>query len=438
MVRSGLTIGVAGSALAAILMLSAIISPAGAAALDGAVEMSTDSAGLPTLDNYWASPKASGIVPLFIAPGVAPSSAFINNNASDSFSQSLVLGDNVFTIFASQEGKTDPFFGLNLYFDSSTSPAISVVAPFDTGTAPAFTAATGAETFCDVGADLSARTLNCTPGGLSFVDGSEAITLTQYFFATSSVYGNLELVNDSGVGSGSTDAVGQFTLDVTKTTTVPEPGTLALMAGALIAFGVTRLRHPASPRQRWRASRASLAAIAVLGLVSVSPSAFAGTITYTMSPTALDSSPATLTAGGVTETVTGTFSIDSVTVAVTAFDMSVSGPFLTHTFDTLADAALLPTDFDIRELDPNFLLQLVFTNSLLSGSLDPMAASNSQQGLVVPELISDGVDFDPTSVTGSADPVPEPATMPVLGAALAIMLLFRMAKRRGSLRAPEA
>ncbi len=146
---------------------------------------------------------------------------------------SLLSGANGFRLLATQAANhPESFIGINLFFNNSLTPSISAYASMRTNSGPTsfvadnsnFTPAT----------DWSPNN-HAVPaaGTLSCVIDNQQITLTDFFWATPSVY-SLDSVGDYSTGSdGLLDYVGGINLSVT---TVPEPGTCTLLVVAIAGY----------------------------------------------------------------------------------------------------------------------------------------------------------------------------------------------------------
>jgi hypothetical protein len=169
-------------------------------------------------NNVWIQSVSSG---LFLN---GPSDAAARPNIS------LSSGTSTFTLFGNP-GANQNYFGINLFFDGAGTPSISVYAPMKT--------ATGADVFYANSASVTAPPTSPSPyipgaGTLSFVSGSERITVTDFYWATPSLL-NLDLVGSTSIGAdGVKDFVGGITLTVTQ---VPEPQ-VALWLAAISALGI--------------------------------------------------------------------------------------------------------------------------------------------------------------------------------------------------------
>jgi len=155
----------------------------------------------------------------------ASGGAFLNG-PTDTAAQpniSLSLGVHSFRIL-SAPGIDNPNFGINLFFNGSQYPSISAFGPM-------LTSAQQPHIFAADGAAVTPQAFppnGNLPGAgtLSFVSGNELVTLTDFYWATPSVYG-LDLTGQFSTGAdGQLDYVGGITLNVTA---VPEPQAPALL-----------------------------------------------------------------------------------------------------------------------------------------------------------------------------------------------------------------
>jgi hypothetical protein len=175
----------------------------------------------------------TGLGGAIINPGDGPTT---------SISVPLGVGIHTFHLFA-QPFLVPSSFGLNLFLNADNSnPAISVFAAANgslLGPFPPFFANSSTNTI-----DLIPNTVPAA-GTLTFTDGQFQATLTDYRWSLPGVH-NLDRVSFFGSDpNGSTDFVGQFTLEVTETSQVPEPSSLALAGiGVLTWIGVRARRRP--------------------------------------------------------------------------------------------------------------------------------------------------------------------------------------------------
>jgi hypothetical protein len=177
--------------------------------------------------NVWIQSGASG-GPFLNGPS--------NNLAQPNIS--LSSGLTTFRLLA-DPGADNGYFGINLFFNGSSTPSISAYGPMMTGP--------GSHSFS---ADSAQNTPMPFPGAdsgytfpgagtLSFVSGSQLITLTDFYWAKQSV-NNLDLVGQYSTGAdGATDYVGGITLSVTS---VPEPHLSLWAFGCLAGMMVYRNR----------------------------------------------------------------------------------------------------------------------------------------------------------------------------------------------------
>jgi hypothetical protein len=143
--------------------------------------------------------------------------------------------------------------------------------------------------------------------------------------------------------------------------------------------------------------------------------------------------------GGGTDTVTGTFTVDFTTNALTAFNISVSGAVILG-----SSPFTVPNNFNLSGT-PTFVsgqatsgspagevLQLVLQNPL-GNSPDPITEVNFRNGAV------SFTDTFSSSVTGTATPnvnaVPLPATLPLFATGLGALGLLGWRRKKVQTRA---
>ncbi len=148
--------------------------------------------------------------------------------------------------FLAAPGLDAPLFGINLFFNGSSTPSISAFGPM--------LSAPGPHSFVP---DAALHTPMTVPGyntgylfpgagTLSFVQGDQIVTLTDFYWAAQSVAG-VDLTGQSSIGpDGALDYSGGITLSVTP---VPEP---QLSFWALGLLAVCRMRRSLP---RFRAAR---------------------------------------------------------------------------------------------------------------------------------------------------------------------------------------
>lgn len=198
--------------------------------LTDVVVFSTTSSGTWTTPDTWET-RPGGNYNVWIQS--ASSGLFLNGPSDGSVQPNITIpgGSSSFRLFGAP-GLDAGYFGINLFFNGSTTPSISAFGPMST--------TTGSHSFI---ANSATQTPKSVPGfltgyffpgagALSFTQGGQTITLTDFYWAKQSVYG-LDLTGQSAVGAdGSLDYVGGITLSV-----VPEPQ-VAFLAFAGLACGV--------------------------------------------------------------------------------------------------------------------------------------------------------------------------------------------------------
>jgi hypothetical protein len=138
----------------------------------------------------------------------------------------LSVGANSFTLNA-DPGVDVSLIGISLFFNGASTPSISAFGPMLTAPGPHNFVADGAVAT----PGLPSASLVPGAGALSFVSGGELVTLTDFFWATPSIY-NQDLVGTYSTGAdGLSDYVGGITVSVIS---VPEPQ-VALWAIGLLA-----------------------------------------------------------------------------------------------------------------------------------------------------------------------------------------------------------
>jgi hypothetical protein len=258
-----------------VLAIAAPCADAGATSLTGLAEFSTcDDLSLCPAGSFghnnstasgslWDTVGGNQAYNLYIAPGTASSvtnaGQFLNSGntaSSTAINLPLTVGTHTFSIF----GDNHPGYsqGLSLFFDGNNgNPGISVYAPLRTGLIEPPIAADCAPTPV-LGMGLKLAPGACT---LSFFDGKNTITLTDYFWQRSDSLGHaVDLVSATSTNSdGKADFVGQFTLTVSagdsgvagSISAIPEPLSAALFGTGLIGL-LTLLRLGSASSGRGR------------------------------------------------------------------------------------------------------------------------------------------------------------------------------------------
>jgi hypothetical protein len=196
-----------------------------AVTLTSATILSTDVTGSEDGFQYWdtSTGPVNSVYDLWFTagkPGGTPdglTGAFINGptDAAVPINFVLQLGDNSFTLFGAP-GAVFDYHGLNLFFEGHNLPDISVKAPTRTGGAiPPFSANSGASTLTPDGGRAPGA------GTLLFSDGSFAVTLIKFEWASPDVHSLNRVGPYAAVAQGGTDFIGTFTLNVSNAS-VPE------------------------------------------------------------------------------------------------------------------------------------------------------------------------------------------------------------------------
>ena len=149
---------------------------------------------------------------------------------------SLSSGNDAFRMLG-DPGINNGNFGISLFFNGSSTPSISAFGPMLTSPSQphAFTADSAPYTPTVSGANYGSVFPGA--GALTFTSGDQVITLTDFYWATPSVYG-LDLVGQNSIGpDGQLDYVGGISLNVS---TVPEPQFPILALGCLAGMGLFR------------------------------------------------------------------------------------------------------------------------------------------------------------------------------------------------------
>ncbi|HUA38934.1 MAG TPA: hypothetical protein VMA35_11135 [Candidatus Sulfopaludibacter sp.] len=195
--------------------------------LTSIVVFSTDSSGDNVAPDLWDTQPGNNSNQGYFDVWIQSGGIFLNGPL-DSQAQpniSLSSGVNSFTLNA-DPGSDHSQFGISLFFNGAATPSISAFGSMLTAQGPhSFAADSAASTpGLAIGSSVPGA------GTLSFISGGELITLTDFFWATPSVY-NQDLVGQYSTGAnGLPDYVGGMTLSVTP---VPEPGMPLLAIGLL-------------------------------------------------------------------------------------------------------------------------------------------------------------------------------------------------------------
>jgi hypothetical protein len=212
---------IASAALAIVFCLGA----ARAATLTGAAIFSTDSSGAP-LGQLWNTLGNDVNWNLYLQD----SSGWVNsgNGAATSIDIPLSNGSNTWSLYSQWAFGSIAYMGIDLFFDGATTPGISVFAPVGGGPVLPISSST---TVYGLGGDHAPSAGTDTyvgPGGI-------IVQLTGFSIALSdgsvvSLFDNTPGVNPNYTG-------------LLELQQVPEPGTLPLAGGALLALFATIRRR---------------------------------------------------------------------------------------------------------------------------------------------------------------------------------------------------
>jgi hypothetical protein len=161
--------------------------------------------------------------------------------------------------------------------------------------------------------------------------------------------------------------------------------------------------------------------IAIAAVASAAPiPAIATSMTYTLSPPVIG--------GG--DSIIGVFTIDTAGPTLDAADLLVTGGLGAGTYNS-NPSLLSPETIEVYQPSGGDFLEISFADPLTSDQTDP--ATSAMIGM--PPLAA---GFPPLDVSfqvmsGAADPpaTPEPSSIALLGGALALLLLTRLANLQG-------
>lgn len=230
----------------AVLVLSALMFPAGTMELSGITLFGADADGNQNVRGRWNSGPKDAAWDLFVHEGAAIQSdapvAWLNDAGTNRVRIALTPGEHTFTFHFDAESPFE-WYGLNLFFDDS-APGISAVVPLAQPENAALLRANAAP--MTMGLPIStapgAGRLSETnrPKHLWQYEGTGAglrCTLTDFRVLAPEAAGGLDLVGSLGPEpSGRPDWVGQFTITVSEAHP-PPPGWL-LWIGAVAGIDI--------------------------------------------------------------------------------------------------------------------------------------------------------------------------------------------------------
>ncbi|MBL8228277.1 MAG: hypothetical protein JNL98_07365 [Bryobacterales bacterium] len=187
--------------------------------------------------------NGSGIVEHFTAipTGCCAALAGPTDTQPFTFGVNLLPGDNDFYVWMNGE-RQGAHWAVNLFLTAlDGTPEISVFAPASSSPSGPFQPfqanPSTSSTYTFLG-------LQSAAGTLSFFDGTNTITLTQFWFVEYSNNGARDVINEAGqfAPDNRPDGVGFFRLNVSAgpVSDIPEPGTAGLAAAGLLLVGMAR------------------------------------------------------------------------------------------------------------------------------------------------------------------------------------------------------
>jgi hypothetical protein len=228
------------------LLTTVLLLPLGRASADVVLTdvtvFSADAAGTYVSGDIWDTrPGASFNVWIQSGSSGGP---FLTGPSDAAVRPNILIspGVNSFRLLA-DPGVDRSHIGVNLFFNGANLPSISVYGPLRTAPGSSSFQADGAAV--TPGPDTGAAQLVPGAGTLQFQAGGQMYTLTDFFWATPSVYHVDQIGTTSTGANGIQDYVGGITLEVTP---VPEPHR-ALWLISLLAIGATmQLRSQRRPK----------------------------------------------------------------------------------------------------------------------------------------------------------------------------------------------
>lgn len=184
--------------------------------------------------NIWET-RPNGNFNIWIQSG-ASGGTFLNGPSDGTVQPNIQLNQGITSfIFLAAPGRDNEHFGMNLFFNGANTPSISVFTPM-------LTTAGQTHSFSFDAADNTASpTVSSIPGAgaLDFTSGNQTITLTDFYWATPSVFG-LDLTGQTTVGAdGTLDYTGGITLNIQP---IPEPTTFSfVLTSAITILGGKKL-----------------------------------------------------------------------------------------------------------------------------------------------------------------------------------------------------